>query len=87
MKRVLFLTCALMAAGTAHAQDPKLIGCFQKVHVPAQYDVKKIKIKDAERKYVKRNGRIELIEYAPVFREEKTLLKEAYEVMQEIPCD
>jgi len=87
MRRVLFLTCALMTGGAAHAQDPKLIGCFQQVHVPAQYEVTKVKIKEAERKYIRRNGRIELIEYAPVYREDKKLIREAYQVMQEIPCD
>jgi hypothetical protein len=48
--------------------------------------VTKTKIKDAERKYVKRNGRYELLEYPAIFREDKKLIKEEYYVMQQIVC-
>lgn len=74
-------------SSTAHAQEPRLIGCYQRVLVPAEYDVKKILVKEPVRKYIKRNGRIELVEYAAIYREEKTLVKDEYYVMQEISCN
>jgi len=78
-----------LVAATASAQDgqPRRLGCYQRVLVPAQYDVTKTKIKDAERKYVKRNGRFELLEYPAVYEEHKTLIKGEYYVMREIACD
>lgn len=81
--------CLAMTAVAAQAGEgkPRLLGCYQKVLVPAQYEVTKTKIKEAERKYVKRNGRYELLEYPAVFREDKKLIKKEYYVMQKIPCD
>lgn len=89
MKMTALTICAAIIAGSGavQAQQPKLIGCYQRVLVPAQYDVTKTLIKKKERKYVKRNGRIELLEYPAVYREEKTLVKNEYYVMQEISCD
>lgn len=75
------------AASVAQADQPRLLGCYQRVLVPAQYHVKKTKIKDAERKYVKRNGRYELLEYPAVYEEHKTLIKGEYYVMREISCN
>jgi hypothetical protein len=67
-------------------KNAKLIACFKKDFVEATYDVKYTMVKPAERKYVQRNGRIELLEYPPVYREDKTLKKEAHYLMREIPC-
>ncbi|MET4103063.1 hypothetical protein ABIE58_002500 [Roseovarius sp. MBR-78] len=87
-KLVITLGATMIAlGGAAQAQEPKLIACYQRVLVPAQYDVKKILVKEPERKYIKRNGRIELLEYAAIYREEKTLVKDEYYVMQEISCE
>lgn len=89
MKYTAVMLCAATIAttGAVQAQAPKLIGCYQKVLVPAQYDVKKVLVKEPVRKYIKRNNRIELVEYPAVYREEKTLLKKEYFVMKEISCD
>ncbi|MEQ9260768.1 MAG: hypothetical protein RIG84_16905 [Roseovarius sp.] len=76
----------VLAAGMAQAQEPRLLGCYQRVLVPAEYHVTKRKIKDPERKYVKRNGRYELLEYPAVYEEKKTLIKGEYYVMREISC-
>jgi len=82
---------ALLAAPGAQAQGEsqreRLVACYNQVKVPAKYSVNKVKIKDAERKYIRRNGRIELVEYPAVYREDKTLVEPAHVVMQEIPCD
>ena len=81
--------CLGMAAAVAQAGEgkPRLLGCYQRVLVPAEYQVTKTKIKAAERKYVKRNGRYELLEYPAVYREDKRLIKEEYYVMQKVPCN
>ncbi|MCZ7675916.1 MAG: hypothetical protein M5U35_08645 [Roseovarius sp.] len=81
--------CLALVAATAQAENakPRLLGCYKRVLMPAEYNVTKTKIKDAERKYVKRNGRYELLEYPAVFEEHKTLIKGEYYVMQEIPCN
>lgn len=76
----------VLATGAAAEGEPRLIACYQKVTKPAQYSVKKVLIKKPERKYLKRNGRIELVEYPAVYREDRTLLREEHIVMQEIPC-
>lgn len=55
--------------------------------LPVQYHMTKTKIKDAERKYVRRNGRYELLEYPAVYEEHKTLINGEYDVMREISCD
>jgi hypothetical protein len=81
----LLMTGAL--ATSAHAEGPRLLGCYKKVLVPAEYHVTKTKIKDAERKYVKRNGRYELLEYPAVYQEHKKLIKGEYYVMREVSCD
>lgn len=80
---------AVLAATAAQAGEgkPRLLGCYERVLVPAQYNVKKTKIKDAERKYVKRNGRWELLEYPAVYEEHKTVIKGEYYVMREIACN
>lgn len=80
----LAMTAAAVQAGEG---KPRLLGCYKRVLVPAEYKVTKTKIKEAERKYVKRNGRYELLEYPAVYRENRTLIKEKYYVMQKIPCN
>jgi hypothetical protein len=64
------------------------VGCFQQVQEPAQYSIKRVKIKDSYRQYVKRtNGQIDLMEYPAVYREDKKLVSEAHTVMREIVCN
>ncbi|WP_372885910.1 hypothetical protein [Shimia sp.] len=70
------------------AEEAKRIGCFRQVTVPAEYRTTKKKIKDSYRVYVKRaNGRIDLMEYPPVYEETKHLVKEAYTLMKEVDCN
>jgi len=88
MKKILSVAVLGFAVvnSPAMAQEPKILGCFKKVLMPAQYNVTKKLIKDAERKYIKRGETYTLVEYPPVYEEEKTLVKEAYYVMKEVAC-
>lgn len=66
----------------------RLLACFNEVTVPAKYSVKKILMEPARQAYVKRTtGRVELVEYPAVYREEKTLVEPSYQLMKPIPCD
>lgn len=91
MKQIVLSLAALsmLTSVPAWAGDPnaKRLGCYRQVEVPAKYSVKRIKIKDSYRQYVKRaNGRIDLMEYPAVYREEKTLVAEAEIVMRQVNC-
>lgn len=82
------LSASGASAATVNDKHAKRIACYKQVMVPATYSVKKVKIKDSYRQYVKRtNGRIDLMEYPPVYREEKTVKEEAHIVMRQIVCD
>ena len=89
VKTILMGVCLTVVGTAVQASEgqPRLLGCYKKVLVPAEYHVTKTKIKDAERKYVKRNGRYELLEYPAVYQEHKTLIKGEYYVMREIACN
>ena len=78
--------CASLSATMAHSQEAKLLGCYKRVLVPAQYHVTKTLIKKSHKKYVERNGRFELLEYPPVYKEDRTMIKGPYYVMREIKC-
>jgi len=86
------LIAALLMAGTAagaaeEKQRERLIACFKEVKVPAKYEVSKVLIEKPKRYYVRRNGRVELVEYPAVYREDKKLLEPAHVVMREIVCN
>lgn len=89
LKRLFIAACTIVVAPIANAEEggPRLLGCFQRVVVPAEYHVTKTLIKKEERKYVKRNGRYELLEYPAIYKENKRLIRAEYHKMQEIPCD
>ena len=72
-------------AFTADETRATRLGCYQEVKFTAQYSVKRVKIKDEYRQYIKRtNGRIDLMEFPAVYREDKTKIAEAHTVMREI---
>ena len=54
--------------------------------MPAKYSVKKVRVKEAERKYVRRDGLVLLLEYPAVYREDKTLVEPAHVLMREVKC-
>lgn len=91
MKRFILLFVGLCVLASVpvqtSAQQSKRLGCFVQVNVPAQYSVKKIKVKDSYRQYVKRtNGQIDLMEYPAVYREEKKLIKGPEIIMRQVEC-
>ena len=87
LKTAILTTCFAATAAMAQAQEPTVIGCYVKAKVPAQYEVSKTLIKEPVRKYIKRNGRYELVEYPAIYREDRKLIKEEYFVMKEVVCD
>lgn len=91
MKRFILMSIGLsmLASAPAYAngQNPKRVGCYVQVNVPAKYRVKQVKIKDSYRQYIKRfNGQIDLVEYPAIYREEKRMIEEAHIVMREVTC-
>ncbi|KNG92867.1 hypothetical protein [Pseudaestuariivita atlantica] len=64
----------------------RLLNCYQKVTVPAQFRVTKELVKKPERKYVKKGNMIELREYPAVYREIRTKIRDEYIVMKEVVC-
>lgn len=92
MSAVAFSVLSVMpaAAQEGHINDvnAKRVGCYKQVTVPAKYSLKRVKIKDSYRQYIKRtNGRIDLMEYPAVYREDKTLVAPAHQVMREVKCN
>lgn len=91
LSAVLLVVLACPAWAEFNQLDPngeryKLLNCFRKVLVPAQYHVSKKLVKPKERRYVKRNGIIELREYPAVYQEIRRKVKDEYFVMQEVHC-
>ena len=81
-----FVVAAPVSA--AHESRATRVGCYQEVKVPAQYSVKRVKIKDEYRQHIKRtNGRIHLMEFPAGYREDKTKVAEAHTVMRKIVCN
>jgi hypothetical protein len=97
MRRLFLTACLALTAGTAVAEERyinigndrvRLLACFNEVVVPAKYSTRKILMEPARQAYVKRTtGRVELVEYPAVYREEKTLIEPSYKLMKPIPCN
>ena len=80
----------VIAAPASAADESRAtrLGCYQEVKVPAQFSVKRVKIKDEYRQYIKRmNGRIDLIKFPAVYCEDTTKVAEAHTIMREIVCN
>lgn len=89
-RAVLCIAClATPAFGDSTIVDPnaRLLACFKEVVKPAEYYVTKELIKEAEKKYVRRNDRVELIENPAIYKEHRTLKSARAIVLEEIPCD
>ncbi|WP_138423219.1 hypothetical protein [Maritimibacter alexandrii] len=97
MRRAILTLLFIAAAGSVSAEERyinigndrvKLLACFNEVMVPAKYSVKKVLMEPARQAYVKRStGRVELVEYPAVYREERTLVEASYKLMKPIPCN
>ena len=89
MPKAVMAAMALLMLGAvpAHSSDnARVVACFKEVNVPAKYSVKKVRVKEAERKYVRRDGLVLLLEYPAVYREDKTLVEPAHVLMREVKC-
>jgi hypothetical protein len=80
---VLMLSCTAVWAGSS----PRVIACYKEVQVPAKYQIKKVLIKKAEQKYLKKGDMIRLVEYPAIYREDKKLVAPAHVLMREVPCN
>ncbi|MAM60473.1 hypothetical protein [Maritimibacter sp. UBA3975] len=97
MRRAFLTICLIVLAGTAAAEERyinigndrvRLLACFNEVIVPAKYSTRKILMEPARQAYVKRTtGRVELVEYPAVYREEKRLVEASYKLMKPVPCN
>jgi len=88
MKSILFAAAAALAftTGSAMAWEGKTVACYDKHWVAPTYSAKKVLVKAAKQQYEHKNGRIELVHYAPVYREVKTMESHGYWVMKEVSC-
>ena len=88
MKTILTAAAAavVLSTGSAMAWEGKTKACFDKHWVPATYNAEKVLVKPAKERYEHKNGRIELVHYAPVYREVKTKASNGYWVMKEVSC-
>ncbi|SPF81334.1 hypothetical protein [Pseudoprimorskyibacter insulae] len=91
MRKAVVSSIAILALSTPAwaARDPheRLIACYEEKMMPATYEVEKRLISPPIRKYVRRNGRIELVEDPAIYRELRHEIEPAYKLLVEIPCD
>ena len=88
MKSILTAAAAVaLTATAASAWEGRTVACFDKHWVGPTYETKQVLVKPAKEKYEHTaHGRIELVRYAAVYREYKTLVKEGMWVMKEVSC-
>ena len=81
--------CAMPVAANTVYVDPnaRLLACYQEVVKPAEFYVHRELVKKAEKKYIRRNDRVELIENPAIYKEHRTLKSPRAIVLEEIPCD
>ncbi len=68
------------------AAPGRTVACYKSINVPPKTKVTRIKIKDHRLQYEKRNGRIELVDYPPVFKEIETVIEAEHILLRPIPC-
>jgi len=88
MKSILFAAASavVLTAGSAMAWEGKTVACFDKHYVGPTYSAHKVLVKPAKQQYEHKNGRIELVHYAPVYREVRTQESHGHWVMKEVSC-
>ena len=84
---IILLGSPLYAGEVYVDPNARLLACYKEVVKPAEYYVTKELIKPAEKKYIRRNDRIELIENPAIYKENRTLKSPRATVLEEIPCD
>jgi len=88
MKSILTASAAavLLTAGSAMAWEGRTVACFDNVWVGPTYSAKNVLVMPAKEQYEKKNGRVELVRYAAVYRQHKSLKTKGMWVMKEISC-
>ena len=88
VKALLAAGLVLVASASAAQADDnaRVIACYKEVKVAAKYSVTKVLIKEPERKYVRRDGLVLLLEYPAIYREDKKLVEPEHVVMREVVC-
>ena len=87
MKSILTAAAAVaLTATAASAWEGRTVACFDKHWVGPTYSTKTVLVKPAKEAYEHKNGRIELVRYAAVYRQHKTLKSEGMWVMKEVSC-
>lgn len=69
------------------AAPGRTVACYNPVNVPPKVRIKRIKIQDHRLQYEKRNGRIELVDYPPVFKEIEEVIEPEHVLLKPIPCN
>jgi hypothetical protein len=87
MKTILLAAAGAVAmAGSAAAWEGKAVACYDKVWVPASYTTTKVLEYPAKMKWEHRNGQMVEMHYAPIYMEQKHLVKEGHYVLRKAPC-
>jgi hypothetical protein len=94
MKRVTTALCVLIACSVpVNASKERLISgpgktiaCYKPIKVAPKIRVKRIKMSDNRLQYEHRNGRIELVDYPPVYKEIEEIVEPEHILLRAIPC-
>ena len=87
MKSIITAAAAVAITATAaSAWEGRTVACFDKHYVGPTFETSHVLVKPAKEQYEHKNGRIELVRYAAVYREHKTLVSEGKWVMKEVSC-
>lgn len=84
--KILIAAAAMCLAAPAMAWEGKVVACYGKVWSPATYSTKEVLVKKAKTKWEHRNGQLVKVDYAPVYKEVKTLKHPGHWIMREEAC-
>ena len=73
-------------AGGAQAWEGKTIACYDKVLMSAKYKITKELVKPAKRQYEYHHGVYKLVEYPPVYKENREVIEPEHYVLRETAC-
>jgi len=76
----------VLSAGSALAWEGKTVACFDKQWVGPAYKAHNVLVKPAKEKYEHKNGRVELVRYAAVYREHRSQVSEGKWIMKQVSC-
>ena len=83
------LAAALLAtvtAAPAMAWEGKVVACYDKIWVPAEYKTSKTLHSKGYTKWEHRGHQLAEVYYAPMYMEHRTLVREGHYVKRKAPC-